>query len=147
MFKFKNIHLDDETMWPDKARVVLEEAFDDDRGYIQPLVNFPMKNLSMIFSKKGTVRSNHYHHTDWHYMYMLDGEAEYHYRPSGSDKVPKVVMWRTGQLVFTPPMEEHTTIFTQDSTFLAMSRNARDQETYEADVRRVELVDPNNIKL
>ena len=80
-------------------------------------------------------------------MYMLDGEAEYHYRPHGSDDEPKQLMWRTGELVFTPPMEEHTTVFTQDSTFLAMSRNARDQETYEADVRRVELVDPNSIKL
>ena len=44
-------------------------------------------------------------------------------------------------------MEEHTTVFTKDSTFLAMSRHPRDQESYEADVRRIELVDPKNIKL
>ena len=53
--------------------------------------------------------------------------------------------WKKQQLVFTPPMEEHTTVFTQDSKFIAISRNPRDQATYEADVIRVQLVDPDNI--
>jgi oxalate decarboxylase/phosphoglucose isomerase-like protein (cupin superfamily) len=147
MKDWKKIVIDSPTMWPKTTHVDLEEPFVDDRGYIQHLVNTPMKNIALIKSVAGALRANHYHLEDWHYMYMLDGEAEYHYRAHGSDESPKVVMWRKGELVFTPPMEEHTTIFTQDSTFLAMSRNARDQETYEADVRRVELVDPNNIKL
>ena len=56
MFKFNNIHLDDESMWPNTTKVELEQPFDDHRGYIQSIVNFPMKNLSMIFSKKGSVR-------------------------------------------------------------------------------------------
>ena len=42
-------------------------------------------------------------------------------------------------------MEEHTTVFTQDSVFIAISRNPRDQKTYEADVRRVELVNPKSL--
>ena len=44
-------------------------------------------------------------------------------------------------------MEEHTTVFTMDSLFIAISRNPRDQEAYEADVKRVELVDPESIDL
>ena len=76
MFKFNNIHLDDETMWPTDARIDLEKPYVDERGEIQHLVNFPMKNLSMIFSKKGAVRSNHSHFTDWHYMYTVYGEYE-----------------------------------------------------------------------
>ena len=71
MFKFKNIHLDDETMWPEDIRIKLEKAFEDERGYIQPLVNFPMKNLSMIFSHKGKLRANHNHNTDWHYTHYI----------------------------------------------------------------------------
>ena len=55
MFKFKNIHLDDETMWPEDTRIKLEKPFEDERGYIQPLVIFSMKNLSMIYTKKGSV--------------------------------------------------------------------------------------------
>ena len=145
MFKFKNIHLDDETMWPDKARVGLEEAFDDDRGYIQPLVNFPMKNLSMIFSKKGTVRSNHYHYTDWHYMYTVYGEYEYHFRNHGSGDELKVEKFVQGEMVFTPPMEDHACIFLKDTLLVVVSRNPRDQKTYESDVVRIELVNPDDV--
>ena len=35
MFKFNNIHLDDESMWPKSPRVELEEPFVDDRGEIK----------------------------------------------------------------------------------------------------------------
>ncbi len=33
MFKFNNIHLDDETMWPNQTKVELEKPFEDDRGF------------------------------------------------------------------------------------------------------------------
>ena len=78
-------------------------------------------------------------------MYMLQGEADYYYRPAKSQEEPKIIVWKKDQLVFTPPMEEHTTVFTKDSVFIAISRNPRDQKTYEADVRRVELVDPQSL--
>ena len=93
MHKFKNIHLDDSSMWPKEPRVQLEETFEDNRGYIKPLVNFPMKNLSMIFSKKGSVRSNHNHYTDWHYMYTVYGKYEYHYRPHGAEEELKIEIY------------------------------------------------------
>ena len=46
---------------------------------------------------------------------------------------------------FTPPMEEHTSFFPEDAQFLAISRNPRDQEAYEADVIRVQLIDPADL--
>ena len=52
MNKWKNIKLDDETMWPKEGLVELDAPHSDDRGFIQSLVNFPMKNISLIFSKK-----------------------------------------------------------------------------------------------
>ena len=45
-------------------------------------------------------------------------------------------------MVFTPPMEDHTTVFLEDCELLAISRNPRDQATYEADTVRIELIDP-----
>ena len=51
----------------------------------------------------------------------------------------------TGEMVFTPPMEDHTTIFLEDCQMLVVSRNPRDQESYEADVERVQLIDPDGI--
>lgn len=141
MKKWQDIKLDDQSMWPTEGKVALEEPHVDSRGSIQSLVNFPMKNLSLITSKKGAIRSNHYHVTDWHYMYVLSGSFDYYYRPTGSDAEPSVIRVSAGEMVFTPPMEDHATVFLEDTQLLAMSRNPRDQATYEEDVRRVVLVE------
>ena len=145
MKNWKNILLDEESMWPKQSKVELDPAHVDERGAIQSLVNFPMKNLSLISSRKGTVRSNHYHVTDWHYMYVMSGSFDYYYRPTGSNEKPAVIRLNAGEMVFTPPMEDHATVFLEDTQILVMSRNPRDQEAYEADVRRVTLVDPATV--
>lgn len=146
MKDWKRVLLDDESMWPEEPRVKLPTAHVDDRGAIQPLVDFPMKNVSIISSKKGSVRSNHFHVSDWHYMYVLSGSFDYHYRPSGSTEEPKVIRLRPGEMVFTSPLEEHATVFLEDTELLVASRNPRDQEIYEADVRRVTLIDPASVR-
>tara|TARA_B100001093_G_scaffold516844_1_gene596669 strand:+ start:609 stop:1076 length:468 start_codon:yes stop_codon:yes gene_type:complete len=146
MKNWKDLVLDSDDMWPKSTHVDLEKPFVDSRGSIQMLVNTPMKNITLITSETGALRANHYHLTDWHYMYMLEGKAEYHFRQAESKEKPKMLLWKEGELVFTPPMEEHTTVFLQKSRFIAMSRNPRDQEAYEADVRRVQLIDPESIK-
>ena len=132
-------------MWPSTGLIELDDAHKDDRGYIQSLVNFPMKNLSLISSKKGAVRSNHYHLTDWHYMYVLSGSFNYFYRPTNSSDELKCVKVIAGEMVFTPPMEDHATVFLEDCELLAMSRNPRDQKAYEEDVRRVILINPEEV--
>ena len=146
MEKWKNIKLDDETMWPSTGLVELDDAHVDDRGSIQSLVNFPMKNISLISSKKRTVRSNHYHLTDWHYMYVLSGSFDYYYRLTNSKDEIKCIRVVTGEMIFTPPMEDHATVFLEDCNLLAISRNPRDQKAYEEDVRRIMLIDPDKIK-
>ena len=138
----EKIILDDPKNWPKDVRVDLEDDHEDDRGFIRCLVNLPMRNISLILSKKGSVRSNHYHKTDWHYMYILSGRMDYYYRPHGETGEIKKEILKKGDMVFTPPMEEHTSFFPEDTQFLAISRNPRDQEAYEADVIRVQLIDP-----
>lgn len=146
MKNWKDIKIDDETMWPEEAKVELNPPHVDNRGFIQTLVNFPMKNVALIISKKNTVRSNHYHMTDWHYMYTLKGSFDYYYRPTGGDEELKIIHLKAGEMVFTPPMEDHATVFLEDTELLVMSRNPRDQESYEADVKRVILIDPKSIE-
>jgi dTDP-4-dehydrorhamnose 3,5-epimerase-like enzyme len=143
--RWRTVVLDDEAMWPTPGKVALPPANVDERGAIQSIVNFPMKNLSLISSRKGTVRSNHYHITDWHYMYVLRGSFDYYYRPTGSDAPPQVLRFTQGEMVFTPPMEDHATVFLEDTELMVVSRNPRDQATYESDVRRVNLVDPETL--
>jgi oxalate decarboxylase/phosphoglucose isomerase-like protein (cupin superfamily) len=145
MEKWKDVKLDDESMWPRTGKVGLPPANVDGRGSIQSLVNFPMKNLSIISSRKGSVRSNHYHVTDWHYMYVMKGSFDYYYRPTGSEDSPSVIRVTEGEMIFTPPMEDHATVFLDDTELLVVSRNPRDQESYESDVRRVILIEPEKV--
>ncbi len=141
MIDIKPLTDEEKASWPDGVVVPLEEPFADDRGAIQPLVDADMKSCVLITSKKGTVRANHYHKTDWHYCYVLSGSIEYYHRPHGSDGEPEMVLIKTGQLFFTPPMVDHTMVFPEDTTFLTLGRNSRKQEVYEADVERIELVE------
>ena len=117
----------------------LDTPFVDARGAIQPLIEAQMKSALLIESKAGAVRADHYHYTDWHYLSVLSGEMTYYYRPVGSEDAPKVIIVRAGELVFTPPMMEHRTDFPMDTVCLTLSRNARDQAAYEADVVRIQM--------
>lgn len=146
MDKWKGVMLDDASMWPERGKVELPAPHADDRGAIQSLVNFPMKNISLITSKRGSVRSNHYHLTDWHYMYVLEGSFDYYWRRTGSNVEPAVERVVKGEMIFTPPMEDHATVFLEDSVLLVASRNPRNQESYESDVRRVQLIDPDGVE-
>jgi hypothetical protein len=47
---------------------------------------------------------------------------------------------KESEMVFTPPMIDHGMRFPVDTTFLTLSRNPRDQASYEADVVRVDMV-------
>ena len=134
-------------LWPKAAGVELDAPHGDARGVIQCLVNLPTRNVSLISSQKGSVRSNHYHKTDWHYMYVLSGTFDYYYRPAGSTETPEKLVFGKGSMVFTPPMEEHATVFLEDTQLIVMSRNPRDQAAYESDVVRVELVTPKTLRL
>ena len=134
-----NKHLSKQFETMQNPIIELEAPHKDERGMILPLADEDMKSAVLISSKKGTVRANHYHHTDWHYCYVLKGAMDYHYRPAGSKEQPRVTKIKAGQMFFTPPMLEHAMVFTEDCEFLCLGRNPRDQATYEADITRVQL--------
>lgn len=120
--------------------VTLPAPFVDSRGAIQTLVEGGFNAAQIITSKAGTVRSNHYHKTDWHYLYVLSGSMRYLHRPAGSRETPKSFTVGTGQLVYTPPLVEHATEFLEDTVLLNLAGGARDQASYESDLVRVELI-------
>lgn len=128
--------------WPKGVIVRLEKPFVDERGEIQPLVDVTMESAVLISSRKGTVRANHYHKTDWHYCYVLSGEIDYYHRPTGSQETPHKITIGPGQLFFTPPLVEHAMVFTQDTVFLTLGRNSREQAAYEADLVRIPPINP-----
>ena len=128
--------------WPKDPLVPFGKPFADERGAIYPMVDLMMRSAVLIESKKGSLRANHCHLTDWHYCYVVEGEIEYYHRPHNTLVKPELIKVRKGGLVFTPPMVDHAMKFPHDSIFLTLGRNARDQTTYEADIVRVPLVEP-----
>jgi quercetin dioxygenase-like cupin family protein len=137
MKKIRPLNAREKSTWPKEVIVKLEKAFVDIRGSIQPLVDLPMESAVLIHSKKGAVRANHYHQTDWHFCYVLSGSIEYLHRPTGSRAKPKSVFVKEGELFFTPPMVDHQMLFPEKCSFLVLGRNSRSQEVYEADVIRI----------
>ena len=135
----------EKNMWPTPGVVKLEKPFVDGRGSIKPLVDTIMRSAIVIESKAGSLRANHYHKTDWHYCYVISGKIEYFHRPTGSEDEPERILVEEGEMVFTPPMVDHGMKFPVDTVFLTLSRNYRDQEAYESDVVRVEMISSKNL--
>lgn len=133
---------DERQLWPTTVKVPLDIVFRDARGEIRPLVDIMMESCVLISSRKGAVRANHYHRTDWHFCYVLSGQIEYYHRPTGSEEPAERVLVEAGELFFTGPMVDHSMVFTEDTTFLTLGRNSREQAVYEADVVRIPPINP-----
>ncbi len=124
---------------PSGPIVSLPSPFVDDRGGIQTLVEGGIHSVQLITSKEGTVRANHYHKTDSHFMYVVSGSMNYYFRAVGEQEAPMWVLVTAGQMVFTPPLVEHAVHFLEDTAFLNITSESRDQKAYEEDLVRVEL--------
>ena len=122
------------------------ENHEDKRGNILSMVNEPCTNVSIIKSKKGVLRGNHYHKKDWHFMYAIKGYMEYFFYCNVQKKV-KFWSIPPNKIIFTPSMEVHATFFPVDSEIIVVSGYARDQESYEHDTVRVSFIDENNLLL
>lgn len=119
--------------------VSLPMPYEDDRGSIQTLVNGGIHAVQVITSVAGSVRANHYHRSDSHYMYVVSGKMRYIERPAESSEEPTWTYVSAGQLVYTAPMVEHAVEFVEDTVFLNITGKSRDQGDYEGDLVRVKL--------
>lgn len=128
----------DEGDFPSGSMVPLDDPFVDDRGVIQNLLLTPVTSVAVITSKKGTVRSNHYHKSDWHYIYVVSGRLVYSEREvDGSSSKSMLVV--PGQMFFTGPMKVHKVEFLEDSTIMTFAKNVRSHESHEEDLVRMEF--------
>ena len=104
---------------PLTPKVPVGNAFKDERGTIQNVLNRDIKAVSLITSKKGTERSNHWHKTDWHFLYVLQGKMKYSERSLDSSYV-KVFIVEQGEMVFTKPGLVHKTEFLEDTVLMSL---------------------------
>jgi len=113
----------------------------DSRGSILSIVDEKVNNVSIITCLPKSIRSNHWHKKDWHYMYVLEGVMEYFFVSKNKTFFMKI---KKGDNVFTPPKELHATYFPVKTIILVSSKNPRDKKTYEQDTVREKLIDLNN---
>jgi len=115
----------------------------DERGEMTYLLDETVKinSVLLITSKKGSIRANHIHKKDSHYAYLLKGSMEYTYGDFEKPEELEKIIVKAGDMVFTPPGEVHAMRFLEDSAFLALTTEKRDQEKYEKDLERVVIVE------
>lgn len=125
--------------YPKDANVPLDDSFIDNRGIILNLLNAPINGAAIITSKAGTIRSNHYHKEDFHYLYVVSGSMEYYERGIDEKFVGEPLIIKTGQMVFTPPLKIHKTVFLEDTMLVSLSKRNRDHDSHESDLIRAEF--------
>lgn len=116
--------------------------FKDERGDITRILDdgaTTIKSVLLIRRLKGSVGANHYHKKDTHYCYFLSGKAEYYEKPVEGGEILHDII-EAGDMVFSPAMTTHAMKFLEDSVFIALATESRDQEDYESDTVRENII-------
>lgn len=111
-------------------------VFEDERGKIIDIIEKEdIEYVTLISSKKGAIRGNHFHKKSVQYTYVLNGSFEL-YTKIGDEETKKTII-KSGDLALTPAMEKHTLLALEDSEFLVFTRGPRGGEDYETDTYRL----------
>jgi len=111
--------------------------FKDSRGIITDILEHTsVDSITILSSKKGAVRGNHYHKRTTQYGYVLEGKFRMYTQEEGKNVEQKII--KKGDLVTTPPLERHAFVALEDSLFLACCNGPRAGENYENDTFHLE---------
>ncbi|TAN45974.1 MAG: cupin domain-containing protein [Nitrospirae bacterium] len=112
--------------------------FVDERGEITDIIeNTSVNSITILNTKKGYVRANHYHKETTQYTYVIEGSFRY-YAQAPNEETKEVIIAK-GDLVISPPMESHAFEALEDSVLLACCQGPRMGSEYETDTFRVEV--------
>jgi len=112
--------------------------FKDNRGTICDIfTGSPKDHATVIFSKKGSVRGNHYHKKSTQYTFVISGQLTMLSQKIDQKKVYKHILKQNDLMIHTP-LEAHTLIADKDTIFLAFVDGLRGGKNYEKDTFRLE---------
>lgn len=115
----------------------IKPAFSDARGEITDILkNSPVEYATLITSKKGAVRANHFHKDTYQWVYMLEGRMRVRAQMPG-EKVEEVIL-KKGELIVNVPHESHAFEALEDAVMLVLTKGPRGGEDYEKDTYRLE---------
>lgn len=111
-------------------------VFEDERGHIIDILEKEnIEYVTLISSKKGAVRGNHYHKESVQYTYVLSGRMKLVTQMPKGKVETKII--KPGDLALTPPMEKHALVALEDSQFIVLTRGPRGGRNYESDTYRL----------
>ena len=119
----------------------IKPEFVDKRGYISRIIDqgkIKIRSVLIIESKKNSVRGNHYHKKDAHFIYCLSGKFKYSEKniKNSNSKITSVIL-KPSDLVFIKPMFWHQMEFMEQTIFFAFTTETRKQSQYETDTVRL----------
>jgi quercetin dioxygenase-like cupin family protein len=110
---------------------------EDERGSITDIVEqVDFNGATIILSKSGSVRGNHFHKKTIQHVYVLSGKMK-----CLAQKPQQKVMMATveqGDLVSHDLLESHSFEALEDTLFLVLSSGLRTGKDYEKDTYRLE---------
>ena len=124
-----------------KFKHKIGKIFKDKRGWLKKILDGNFSSCIEVYSKKGSVRANHYHKKDKHFIYVISGEILYFYKDRKKGSKTNIKLMKKNNLFFTPAMQEHMAYFTKNTHFLAFSTRKRTRFDYEKDLIRINMRD------
>lgn len=122
-----------------------KEEFVDERGGITRIIDdakIKLRGVLLITSRAGSVRANHYHKSDFHYVYIVSGRCEYSERPVDDPKaIVETVVLEPGDMVLTKPGIIHAIKFLENTVFYTFTTEKRQQDLYEEDTKRITIIE------
>ena len=122
------------------------KVFKDERGYLLKILDKGFSSCIEIFSKKGSIRANHYHKKDEHFCYILKGEILFFYRNRKKGSKLNYKIMKNGDLFFTTYDQDHLAYFLKTTHFLSYSSRKRSKFDYENDLVRLNMDKEKKVK-
>lgn len=122
------------------------KVFKDERGYLLKILDKGFSSCIEIFSKKGSIRANHYHKKDEHFCYILKGEILFFYRNRKKGSKLNYKVMKKGDLFFTTYDQDHLAYFLKTTHFLSYSSRKRSKFDYESDLVRLNMDKEKKVK-
>jgi dTDP-4-dehydrorhamnose 3,5-epimerase-like enzyme len=111
--------------------------FQDERGLIIDVVeNTPFEHATIIYTKKGAMRGNHYHKESIQYLFVIKGKIRAFTQKVGEDEV-RIDFLEENDLIVHEPLEAHAYIAEEDTIFLVLIKGIRSGTQFEKDTYRL----------
>jgi quercetin dioxygenase-like cupin family protein len=117
--------------------IKVSTSYSDARGDITDILrNDAVEYATLITSKRGAVRANHYHEHTFQYVYLLEGRMRIVSQMPGEPQ--EEVVLEKGDLIVNRPLERHAFEAIDDCRMLVLTRGPRGGEDYEKDTFRLD---------